>query len=135
MPVFSNNDNQKMLAAIKECISLAKGCEPTNEEVWKFCKAFILLLFDMDCAESVEPEYFCSLIELCYKERNGEKREIELNKSLSDRLYEILFQFKVIPGIDWNGNFDAKRFDYWMKTVTTISRTISAIPRNTKIIS
>lgn len=52
---------------------------------------------------SLEPEYFCSLIELCYKERNGEKREIELNKSLSDRLYEILFQFKVIPGIDWNG--------------------------------
>lgn len=32
VPVFSNNDNQKMLAAIKECISLAKGCEPTNEE-------------------------------------------------------------------------------------------------------
>lgn len=71
---------------------------------------------------SLEPEYFCSLIELCYKERNGEKREIELNKSLSDRLYEILFQFKVIPGIDWNGNFDAKRFDYWMKTVKTWSR-------------
>ena len=71
---------------------------------------------------SLEPEYFCRLIELCYKERNGEKREIELNKSLSDRLYEILFQFKVIPGIDWNGNFDAKRFDYWMKTVKTWSR-------------
>ena len=71
---------------------------------------------------SLEPEYFCSLIELFYKERNGEKREIELNKSLSDRLYEILFQFKVIPGIDWNGNFDAKRFDYWMKIVKTWSR-------------
>lgn len=71
---------------------------------------------------SLESEYFCSLIELFYKERNGEKREIELNKSLSDRLYEILFQFKVTPGIDWNGNFDAKRFDYWMKTVKTWSR-------------
>ncbi len=46
---------------------------------------------------SLESEYFCSLIELFYKERNGEKREIELNKSLSDRLYEILFQFKVTP--------------------------------------
>lgn len=34
----------------------------------------------------------------------------------------ILFQFKVTPGIDWNGNFDAKRFDYWMKTVKTWSR-------------
>ena len=59
---------------------------------------------------SLEPEYFCSLIELFYKKRNGEKREIELNKSLSDRLCEILFQFKVTHGIDWNGNFDAKRF-------------------------
>ncbi|RHG26290.1 hypothetical protein DW265_06715 [Dorea longicatena] len=45
-----------------------------------------------------------------------------MNKSLSDRLCEILFQFKVTPGIDWNGNFDAKRFDYWMKTVKTWSR-------------
>lgn len=71
---------------------------------------------------TIEPEYFCSLIELFYKKRNGEKREIELNKSLSDRLCEILFQFKVTPGIDWNGNFDAKRFDYWMKTVKTWSR-------------
>ena len=62
MPVFSNNDNQKMLAAIKECISLAKGCEPTNEEVWKFCKAFILLLCDMDCVESVNRALSASLI-------------------------------------------------------------------------
>lgn len=71
---------------------------------------------------SLEPEYFCSLIELFYKKQNGEKREIELNKSLSDRLCEILFQFKVTPGIDWNGNFGAKRFDYWMKIVKTWSR-------------
>ena len=58
VPVFSNNDNQKMLVAIKECISLAKGCEPTNEEVWKFCKAFILLLFDMPygCCEDEAEE-------------------------------------------------------------------------------
>ena len=62
MPVFSNDDNKKMLAAIKECISLVKGCEPTNEEVWKFCKVFILLLFDMDCAESVNRALSASLI-------------------------------------------------------------------------
>lgn len=62
MPVFSNNDNQKMLAAIKECISLVKGCEPTNEEVWKFCKVFILLLCDMDCVESVNRALSASLI-------------------------------------------------------------------------
>ena len=66
---------------------------------------------------SLEPEYFCSLIELFYKKRNGEKREIELNKGLSDRLGRILFQFKVTPGIDWNGNFDENRFEFWMKVV------------------
>ena len=71
---------------------------------------------------SLEPEYFCGLIELFYKKRNGEKREVELNKSLSDRLYEILFQFKVTPGVDWNGNFDEKRFEFWMKTVKMWSR-------------
>lgn len=104
MPVFSNNDNQKMLAAIKECISLAKGCEPTNEEVWKFCKAFILLLFDMDCAESVNRALSASLIK-CNSPENP-----------------ILVWSRLTPGIDWNGNFDAKRFDYWMKTVKTWSR-------------
>lgn len=62
MPVFSNDDNKKMLAAIKECISLVKGCEPENEELWKFCKVFILLLFDMDCAESVNRTLSASLI-------------------------------------------------------------------------
>ena len=66
---------------------------------------------------SLEPEYFCSLIELFYKKRNGEKREIELNKGLSERLFEILFRFKVTPGIDWNGNFDENRFEFWMKAV------------------
>lgn len=62
IPVFSNDDNKKMLAAIKECISLVKGCEPENEELWKFCKVFILLLFDMDCAESVNRTLSASLI-------------------------------------------------------------------------
>lgn len=71
---------------------------------------------------SLEPEYFCSLIELFYKKRNGEKQEVNLDKGLCDRLYEILYQYKVTPGIDWNGNFDVKRFECWMKTVKTWSR-------------
>lgn len=71
---------------------------------------------------SLGPEYFCSLIELFYKKRNDEKQEIKLDKRLCERLYEILYQYKVTPEIDWNGNFDAKRFDYWMKTVKTWSR-------------
>lgn len=150
VPVFSNNDNQKMLAAIKECISLAKGCEPTNEEVWKFCKAFILLLFDMDCAESVNRALSASLIK-CNSPENPilvwsrlveyagqcNQAAASVSKENIDRNIRDLFSKNniiqlppdpitaidlFIPGIDWNGNFDAKRFDYWMKTVKTWSR-------------
>lgn len=42
--------------------TVVKGCEPENEELWKFCKVFILLLFDMDCAESVNRTLSASLI-------------------------------------------------------------------------
>lgn len=59
---FSNTDYIKMLTIIKECISAAQDCEPTNREIWSFCKAFILLLFDMDCWESVNRALSASLI-------------------------------------------------------------------------
>lgn len=68
--MFSNEDNKRMLATIKESISLAKGCEPTIEEVWKFCKAFILLIFDMDCIESVNRALSASLIK-CNSSENA----------------------------------------------------------------
>ena len=88
VPVFSNNDNQKMLVAIKECISLAKGCEPTNEEVWKFCKAFILLLFDMDCAESVNRALSASWS----MQVNAIRWQHLLVKKILTEIYEIYFQ-------------------------------------------
>lgn len=150
MPVFSNDDNKKMLAAIKECISLVKGCEPENEELWKFCKVFILLLFDMDCAESVNRTLSASLIK-CNSPENPifvwsrlveyagqcNQAAASVSKESIDRNIRELFPKNntiqlppdpitaidlFIPGIDWNGNFDAKRFDYWMKTVKTWSR-------------
>ena len=105
MPVFSNDDNKKMLDAIKKCISLAKGCEPTNEEVWKFCKVFILLLCDMDCVESVNRALSASLIK-CNSPENpilvwsrlveyaGQCNQVaaSVSKENIDRIYEIYFQ-------------------------------------------
>lgn len=70
----------------------------------------------------LNPDYFCSLIELFYKKHTSDKHEIELNKGLSDRLCEILFQFKVTPGIDLNGIFDENAFRSWMEYVKTWSR-------------
>lgn len=62
LPLFSNRENKEFLDDIKECIVFAKGSDPTDYELWGFCKAFVLLLFDMDCVESINRALSYSLI-------------------------------------------------------------------------
>lgn len=71
---------------------------------------------------SLYPDYFCSLIELFYKKRTEDKNEAELNEGLSNRLFKILFQFKVTPGIDENGCFNETGFKSWMNYVKDWSK-------------
>ena len=66
---------------------------------------------------SLDPDYFCSMMELFYKKHSDQKHEIELNNGIKDRLIKILFQFKVTPGYGWKGTFDEKRFRFWMDSV------------------
>lgn len=66
---------------------------------------------------SLEPDYFCSMMELFYKRKSDENNEVELNKGVVDRLCDILLYYKVTPGIDWNGDFDENRFRDWMNSV------------------
>lgn len=61
-PMFSNSEYVKMLETIKECVALAKNSNPSDAEIWCFCKAFVLLLFDVDCEESVNRALSSSLI-------------------------------------------------------------------------
>ena len=70
---------------------------------------------------SMEPEYFCSMLELYYKRHSDEKRKNRLNKGLEDRLFRILFQFKVTPGINYDGDFSDKQFQEWIEYVKTWS--------------
>lgn len=58
----SNDDNKKALEAIASCIEKANDGKPTDLELWKFCKCFILLLFDVDCKESINRALSISLI-------------------------------------------------------------------------
>lgn len=67
------------------------------------------------------PDYFCSLIELYYKKHSEEKHQIKLKKGMSERLCEILFEYRVTPGIDWNGEFHENVFRNWMASVKTWS--------------
>ncbi len=61
---FSNSENTKTLDILKKCISKAKENSPTDEEIWGFCKVFVLLLFDMDCEESINRSLSSSLIKI-----------------------------------------------------------------------
>lgn len=71
---------------------------------------------------SNDPDYFCSMIELCYKKRSEEKTNHKLSQGLSDRLFEILFQYQLTPGIDWNGEFHEDVFKKWMASVKAWSK-------------
>lgn len=66
---------------------------------------------------SNDPDYFCSLIELFYKKHSEEQHPIELNEGMRERLWAILLEYKVTPGVDWNGKFHENVFQSWMASV------------------
>lgn len=68
---------------------------------------------------STEPEYFCSLFEAFYKRKNTDKK---VNEDVKHRLFEILFQYKVTPGINRDGVFDADVFKNWIDYVVKWSK-------------
>lgn len=59
---FSNENNKKVFEAIKTCIFVANGKEPDSIEMWDFCRSFLILLFDLDCKESVNRVLATTLI-------------------------------------------------------------------------
>lgn len=72
---------------------------------------------------SLDPDYFCKLLELSFKKNTeDEKQKVELSSGLYDRLYEVIFHYSVVPGLDWNGNFDELRFLSWMSYVKKWSK-------------
>ena len=71
---------------------------------------------------SLEPEYFCEMIRMFYKTESERKTEKHLNKEIGGRLAEILIQYKVVPGVDWNGNFNERKFSEWVTAVKAWSK-------------
>lgn len=61
-----------------------------------------------------EPKFFCELVELLYKKRHAEKHEKVLSENMSRRLWEIFYHYCVVPGTDWEGNYDENKFNRWI---------------------
>lgn len=69
-----------------------------------------------------EPPYFCEIIQTAYKRRHDPAKPKELPRAVSDRLFQLTYQFNVIPGIDWNGQLNADKFSSWMNAVKEWAR-------------
>lgn len=71
---------------------------------------------------SLDVEYFCSLIELFYKKKTEKKHSVKINDAVGERFSHILFNYNVVPGIDYNGKFHTDIFINWMNKVKEWSK-------------
>lgn len=69
-----------------------------------------------------ESSCFCELMATAYKKRHEDSEKKVLPKAVSDRIFQITFQYRVVPGTDWDGNFHRDVFESWMKEVVEWSR-------------
>ena len=69
-----------------------------------------------------EPECFCDLIEWAFKKRNEPASTKKLSKAVKERLFQLTFPFRVVPGTDWEGNFHADVFVSWLAEVKDWAR-------------
>ena len=64
-----------------------------------------------------EPDSFCDLMSVLYKKRHDEATTRTIPQAISKRLFQLTYQYSVIPGMDWDGNFHSDVFNSWMEAV------------------
>ncbi len=64
-----------------------------------------------------EPEYFCSIMESTYKKRHETASDQVLPPAVRERLFQLTYHYRIIPGTDWNGVFHSDIFTSWLTTV------------------
>lgn len=75
----------------------------------------------IECLLANESCCFCELMAAANKKLHADSSANALPKAVSDRIFQITFQWRVIPGTDWDGNFHEDVFEKWMKEVVTRS--------------
>lgn len=64
-----------------------------------------------------DADYFCELMKITYKERHQEAVKKSVPRAVSERLFQLTFQYSIVPGTDWEGNFQPDIFTAWISIV------------------
>ncbi len=65
---------------------------------------------------SNDSDFFCDLMELTFKPHHAEHPDHELSVGVQQRLYQLIFNYCVVPGVDWNGDFSPMAFREWVSS-------------------
>lgn len=68
---------------------------------------------------SNESRFFCEMMELAYMPRHGDHKERNLGEGVAQRLYALIYDYRVVPGVDWDGTFSPNLFQTWIEEVVS----------------
>lgn len=71
-----------------------------------------------------DPVFFCEMIRLVYRSNKEDKPQKELSKeskAIAANAWRLLHEWKIPPGTQEDGVFNADHFDKWLEQVKTIS--------------
>lgn len=71
-----------------------------------------------------DSDFFCELVKLCYKKQHEEAEinDFKISLAWAERLFQVFYKFRTIPGTDWNGTFHEDHFLNWMGKVKEWAR-------------
>jgi len=67
-----------------------------------------------------DPDFFCEVIRLLYrskKETETEKTLTEQQKNIASNAWNLLRDWRIIPGQNPDGSFSSEKFNNWLKSV------------------
>lgn len=70
-----------------------------------------------------DPEFFCSVIRLLYRSEKEDKPKNEPNeesKNLAKNAWRLLYEWKMPPGMQEDGSFNADHFNKWLQRIKAI---------------
>ncbi|MES9902462.1 MAG: hypothetical protein ABW168_07240 [Sedimenticola sp.] len=128
---ISNLDSYEM----GEIIEYIQGCDQvSDDDRFKIEWAYLPLISNktndkgspiyLEKRLSNDPKFFCEIIQLAYKSDKDDS-EIELSeaqKNMAKNAYNLLDEWRLVPGTLDDGSFDGNYFDSWFESVSNISK-------------